>query len=1591
MAEFRLDRIRFRWKDIWAITTQYIKDDIVIYEGKTYVALQTHTAGTNFYDDFDNSYWELMFDGRRYKHDWEASTLENTVYYSVGDIVKWKGYIYRCIVPHSSTIVSLLGPVSVPDNWTIFATTYNWLSEWQLDTSYDLGDVVKENGITYICIEKHLSNNEAFDGITPDLDQNYWAIVTRSDDWQNVWQTSYRYEIDDVVKYGGKLYRCVNGHTSTNNAELGLEINLSDWNIVFDSIEYKGIWQSSFRYKQNDIVKYGHTLYICTTHHTSTTTLREDESNWSVYVPGLGFEEVWDSEIEYQKGDIVLYGGYAYTALTNNVNSVPSVNGLLQDTNDWELLKQGYRHLGEWDSLEQYLTGDVIRHFGRLYICITDSISEYPDVSAKWQMLVEGDHWQGDWISGYEYAIGDVVTDASISYVCILRHDSSQANRPSVDIAGAGTYWEELIKSTSTNVLTNLGDIRTFDTATNRLPIGDPGQVLKVNASNLTEWLQYEEVPKVFYVSNEGVDDPNAGTTINAPFKTVRYACDHILADQENRAPATVFIKTGYYEEELPIKVPADVALVGDELRSTVIAPSPSDVTTDMFYVRNGSGIRNMTLQGLTGTLGDAGTYGTFRPTAGAYVGLDPGDGPDDSSVHIINKSPYIQNVTTFGTGCVGMKIDGSLHNSGNRSIVANDFTQVLDDGIGYWATENARSELVSVFTYFCYIGYLAENGGILRATNGNNSYGTYGSRAEGVDPSETPKQAFINNRDNDAQIEVLHNNGSNLIAAGYSNAGQNYSSATITVDGSGTGAELVYEEYRDSAVNKLRVLGPSDSSIPGGLNYQYLLNTAQGGTSSSITLSGADLNEDAALYVGQRITIVAGKGVGQYGIISSYDPIGKEAIISKEYNNTAGWESLYPGRPIETELNSTTRYSLEPRVIIDDPGWTESTNTLSWPGTFASSSSILSMAYVDGTYIAVNENGDSAISTNGTSFVSNVSDITGTGFFNNYPKMVTTYNTSAYFLYQNNNTVYRYNTNSNSWSSIGLSANQYVVMAVNTDTGDHIAIDGNASLWQTFNENGGNLSVNSFSTIGGGAVTTGIAYGNSIWVVIKQDGAGAYSTDNGNSWTESLTLLPIGNRWDDLTYGNGRFVAVGRSTGSGEVKAAYSFDGITWYNDDGHLSNLPSVSDFIRVVYQNGQFLAWPDTTGTQVIARSKDGYTWKFFDEDSTQFTIQSPVEGVYALDNELWNWNRSSNDVYKYASGAGAFARAHVEGSRISQLVIYDPGANYSGEPNIEIFDNQATSNALIDVVIRNGVLPQPLYKNRGAGYVRSSATISGNGFAEIYQLGKELKVTNLDILPGPGANITIDEIADVTYSLSAIKDISGASPNYSATLEITPSLKENESPDHNTEISIRERYSQVRLTGHDFLDIGSGNVNSTRYPNLYVDGVDSLNEPQQQQEVTFVDGGRVFYTSTDQDGNFRVGELFEVEQATGIVSVNADQFDLTGLTELALGGIVVGGSQVVIQEFSKESTFVANSNNIVPTQRAIISYLESRISSGGANAITNKLVAGQVQVGSSNTLTTTSGLEINVPPKVTIKGGAGGHYLATMYYTFGSMVQ
>ena len=376
-----------------------------------------------------------------------------------------------------------------------------------------------------------------------------------------------------------------------------------------------------------------------------------------------------------------------------------------------------------------------------------------------------------------------------------------------------------------------------------------------------------------------------------------------------------------------------------------------------MFYLRNGTGLRNCTVAGLTGTLSAPNIYGTRRPTAGAYTSLDPGWGPDDERVWIATRSPYVQNVTTFGTACVGLKVDGDLHNGGNDSIVANDYTQVISDGIGAWVTNLGRAELVSVFGYYGHIGYLAENGGKIRATNGNSSYGSYGCVAEGIDETETPITGKINNRSVEALVDAVLTDGADAILRfEYGNAGVNYSNATFTITGGGTNASVV-PEFRDNAAFDIRLKDFGDSSGTGGSGYKTASNTAQGGNTTQITLSATDIAISAA-YVGMRILITAGTGVGQYGYIQAYNSGSKVATIYKESTGTAGWDHVVSGTTIISSLDVTTAYTIEPRLTFTSPGFTGTSRTL--PANGGSSWRQVVYGDINATYTSVASTGGS-------------------------------------------------------------------------------------------------------------------------------------------------------------------------------------------------------------------------------------------------------------------------------------------------------------------------------------------------------------------------------------------------------------------------------------------------------------------------------------------------------------------------------------------------------------------------------------------------------------------------------------------------------
>ena len=148
-------------------------------------------------------------------------------------------------------------------------------------------------------------------------------------------------------------------------------------------------------------------------------------------------------------------------------------------------------------------------------------------------------------------------------------------------------------------------------------------------------------------------------------------------------------------------------------------------------------------------------------------------------------------------------------------------------------------------------------------------------------------------------------------------------------------------------------------------------------------------------------------------------------------------------------------------------------------------------------------------------------------------------------------------------------------------------------------------------------------------------------------------------------------------------------------------------------------------------------------------------------------------------------------------------------------------------------------------------------------------------------------------------------------------------------------ITVRISTCRATGHDFLDIGTGGFNTTNYPNqIYGNATIPSNASNQTVEETV---GRVFHVSTDENGIFRVGRFFTVDQGTGTVTFSAS----IALSNLDGLGFKRG---VVVTQFSTDATMTENAPEIVPVQSAVRGFVDLRLGLdyGGNPVPTNTLI-------------------------------------------------
>ena len=102
----------------------------------------------------------------------------------------------------------------------------------------------------------------------------------------------------------------------------------------------------------------------------------------------------------------------------------------------------------------------------------------------------------------------------------------------------------------------------------------------------------------------------------------------------------------------------------------------------------------------------------------------------------------------------------------------------------------------------------------------------------------------------------------------------------------------------------------------------------------------------------------------------------------------------------------------------------------------------------------------------------------------------------------------------------------------------------------------------------------------------------------------------------------------------------------------------------------------------------------------------------------------------------------------------------------------------------------------------------------------------------------------------------------------------------------------------------------------------------------------------------------------------------------MNELQLGSVALGGAGAVITEFSTDGTFSADSDSIVPTQKAIKTYITSQIGGGVATLNVNSVTAGVIEI-TGDQISTTSGAKINIEDRVNFTGGIDGAPALNMF--------
>lgn len=882
---------------------------------------------------------------------------------------------------------------------------------------------------------------------------------------------------------------------------------------------------------------------------------------------------------------------------------------------------------------------------------------------------------------------------------------------------------------------------------------------------------------------------------------------------------------------------------------------------------------------------------------------------------------------------------DITLQTAGNRSMLGNDFTQINDLGYGLLVMNGGLSEMVSMFTYYCHAAYYAYNGSQIRSIAGSNANGIYGLVAEGADPNEVPDDVVLRND----MVQAARTFSAELVLEFDTNLTSISAGDTIEQTGQTGSAVAVY----DAGGKKLYLKDLSGTFVANG--GDLVVNSA---TQTGVVPTGVDTTNYSNPV--ERLSL--------YFYDTEFVPT-SNGELDYLHNDDFGGTVTPPGSIARYEI---ANIELVDGIVVDGYTIDESEYTYTAVSRNAGESNGTGAQFV----ISKNQK-------NGGSYkVSIFDENIGTSY-----KVGDTFSVAGSRLFGTNIlndaiiTVEEVN--------VSLADQQ---AGIETGSIKNLSVSGDPNIIAGLTpERNGQVYKANFSTSGDDFDTDGLLaeVPENQPVMIRSNRN--FIFDEVNS-VNDLTIRPSTainfNEDSDFVY---RSISFGRANSVG-----------TELEESQTLTGFDTTYDYVRLIVNDAQKTVAGSSISPTVPSTTLGATT------GDTAIAVNSIIErrDIYRLNNNsltdsdnrppfadsagntllytnelpmVLTWQGKKHYVFNYrevdGSGnqtsdfdASANSYALVDLKEISEVVL-TVNTPTSFERKIEV-----STNDVDDVLVRqqnnvgaNGRIKISGEQTTEIKLFEAVGNFSVNGNLEIsYDNGNTwIVLDGTDPLDNEFGNPV--EIVDVsTRDTNLTTQTLGLSEPLSVTANQAIALRAGLQDGAPATITIQ--ISTCRATGHDFLDIGTGSFNETNYPNVVLGF--PAQTPKQENEVQELNKGRVFYVSTDQDGFFRVGRFFTVDQGTGTVTFAAS----IALSDVDGIGFKRG---VVVTEFSTDSAMSDNAIDTVPTESAVRGYVNRRLGFDQAgNAVGNPI--GPSVIASNGSVPMTGNLNLsgnkitNLPP-------------------------